>query len=83
MAKLSSQQVAGYIHKSYKAVDGLWFRNFEKRFGFGIAARATTQNAAKWTLFKVNLKKLGRLFVNLETFHESIFFIDFSRSCQL
>lgn len=37
MTKLSSQQVAEYFRRSYKAVDGLWFMKIEEKHGFDAA----------------------------------------------
>ena len=37
MTKLSSQQVAEYFSRSYRAVDGLWFMKVEEKLGFDAA----------------------------------------------
>jgi hypothetical protein len=37
MTKLSSQQVAEYFNRSYKAVDGLWFMKVEEKYEFDVA----------------------------------------------
>jgi hypothetical protein len=37
MAVLSNEQVAEYFHRSYQAVDGLWFMKVEEKYGFDIA----------------------------------------------
>jgi hypothetical protein len=37
MAVLSDKQVAEYFHRSYAAVDGLWFMKVEEKHGFDIA----------------------------------------------
>jgi hypothetical protein len=37
MAVLSDEQVAEYFHRSYQAVDGLWFMKVEEKYGFDIA----------------------------------------------
>jgi hypothetical protein len=37
MAALSDEQVAEYFHRSYQAVDGLWFMKVEEKYGFDIA----------------------------------------------
>ena len=37
MTKLSSQQVAEFFSRSYKAVDGLWFMKLEEKLGFDTA----------------------------------------------
>ncbi len=37
MNKLSSQEVAEYFNRSYKAVDGLWFMKVEEKYEFDTA----------------------------------------------
>jgi hypothetical protein len=37
MAVLSDEQVAKYFHRSYQAVDGLWFMKVEEKYGFDTA----------------------------------------------
>jgi hypothetical protein len=37
MAALSDEQVAEYFHRSYQAVDGLWFMKVEEKYGFDTA----------------------------------------------
>ena len=37
MAESNSKQIADYLHRSYTAVDGLWFMKVEERFGFDTA----------------------------------------------
>ena len=37
MADLIDKQVAEYFHRSYQAVDGLWFMKVEEKYGFDIA----------------------------------------------
>ncbi|MCJ7722279.1 DUF6125 family protein, partial [Candidatus Bathyarchaeota archaeon] len=34
---MSSQQVADFFNRSYKAVDGLWFMKVEEKYGFDAA----------------------------------------------
>lgn len=34
MAKLTEEQIARYLHRSYTAADGLWFMKVEERRGF-------------------------------------------------
>ncbi len=40
MGSLSDEQVAEYFHRSYKAVDGLWFMKVEEKHGFANALQA-------------------------------------------
>jgi hypothetical protein len=37
MGSLSDGQIAEYFHRSYKAVDGLWFVKVEEKYGFDVA----------------------------------------------
>jgi hypothetical protein len=37
MDSLTDRQVAEYFHRSYKAVDGLWFMKVEEKYGFDAA----------------------------------------------
>jgi len=34
MDSLTDQQICDYSHRSYKAVDGLWFMKAEEKYGF-------------------------------------------------
>jgi len=35
--QLTDRQIAEYFHRSFTAVDGLWFMKLEERFGFDVA----------------------------------------------
>ena len=37
LESLTDSQVAEYFHRSYKAVDGLWFMKVEEEYGFKVA----------------------------------------------
>ena len=37
MIKLTPEQIAQFFHRSYTAVDGLWFMKVEEQYGFDIA----------------------------------------------
>ena len=39
MIKLEKEQVIEYFHRSYTAVDGLWFAKVEDNYGFEVALR--------------------------------------------
>lgn len=43
MKKLTDQQIAEYLHRSYTAVDGLWFVKVEERYGFDAALEVDTE----------------------------------------
>ena len=37
MIRLTPQQIAEYFHRSYTAVDGVWFSKVEEKYGFDVA----------------------------------------------
>jgi hypothetical protein len=37
MIELSEKQIAEFFHRSYTAVDGLWFMKVEEKYGFDVA----------------------------------------------
>jgi hypothetical protein len=37
MGHLTNRQLVEYFHRSYKAVDGLWFMKVEEKYGFNVA----------------------------------------------
>lgn len=37
MIQLTPEQIAEYYHRSYTAVDGLWFMKVEEKYGFDVA----------------------------------------------
>jgi predicted ArsR family transcriptional regulator len=37
MIELTQKQIAEYFHRSYTAVDGLWFMKIEEKYGFDVA----------------------------------------------
>ena len=39
MVSLSDKQIIEYFHRSFKAVDGLWFLKMEEKFGFDNALK--------------------------------------------
>ena len=39
MGQLNDEQIVEYFHRSYKAVDGLWFMKMEEKYGFDCALK--------------------------------------------
>ncbi|MBN2467555.1 MAG: L-2-amino-thiazoline-4-carboxylic acid hydrolase [Deltaproteobacteria bacterium] len=56
---LTSEQIIDYLHRSYTAVDGLWFMKVEDEYGFD---RALEIDAEVWKIFpKIQARKLKEL----------------------
>ena len=56
MTRLSDKQVADYFHRSFTAVDGLWFMKVEERFGFNTALEIDNE---VWKVFpKIQAREL-------------------------
>lgn len=59
MVPLTDRQVAEYFHRSYKAVDGLWFVKVEQRLGFDAALDIDDE---VWAVMpKIQARKLQEL----------------------
>jgi hypothetical protein len=59
MATLTDKQIAEYFHRSYTAVDGLWFMKSEERHGFDEALAVDT---AVWQVMpKIQARKMQTL----------------------
>jgi hypothetical protein len=59
MIELSEQQKAEYFHRSYTAVDGLWFMKMEERYGFDAALDVDVE---VWKVMpKIQARKLKSL----------------------
>lgn len=59
MDPLKDAQIAEYFHRSYTAVDGLWFMKLEERFGFDTALEI---DVAVWQVMpKIQARKLKEL----------------------
>ncbi len=63
MNKLAEKQIIEYLHRSYAAVDGLWFMMAESRFGFDTALDLDAQVWA--VLPKIQARKIREL-LNLQ-----------------
>ena len=63
MTKLSSQQVADYFNRSYKAVDGLWFMKVEETYGFDAALELDNE---VWKVMAKIQARLIKSFLGLE-----------------
>lgn len=56
MSKLTDKQVADYFHRSYTAVDGLWFMKLEEEYGFD---KALEVDRRVWEVLpKIQARKL-------------------------
>lgn len=69
MTKLSSQQVADYFNRSYKAVDGLWFMNVEEKYGFDAALELDNE---VWKVMPKIQARLIKSFLGLENGSEAL-----------
>jgi hypothetical protein len=62
MIELNAKQIEEYFHRSYSAVDGLWFMKVEERYGFDTAIDIDND---VWKVFpKIQarlLKSMGKL----------------------
>ena len=59
MVHLTDNQIADYFHRSYAAVDGLWFMKMEERHGFDAALDV---DVAVWEIMpKIQARKLKEL----------------------
>ena len=63
MTKLSSQQVADYFNRSYKAVDGLWFMKVEEKYGFDAALELDNE---VWKVMPKIQARMIKSFLGLE-----------------
>jgi predicted ArsR family transcriptional regulator len=59
MIKLTPEQIAEYFHRSYTAVDGLWFMKVEEKYGFDVALDIDNE------VWKVFAKMQARLLKSL------------------
>jgi hypothetical protein len=64
MTKMSSQQVADYFNRSYKAVDGLWFMKVEEKYGFDAALQLDNE---VWKVMPKIQVRMIKSFLGLES----------------
>jgi predicted ArsR family transcriptional regulator len=73
MIELTQKQIAEYFHRSYSAVDGLWFMKIEGKYGFDVALDIDNE---VWKVFpKIQarlLKSMGKLEDGIEGLHEAL-----------
>jgi hypothetical protein len=69
MTKLSSQQVADYFNRSYKAVDGLWFMKVEEKYGFDAALELDNE---VWKVMPKIQARMIQSFLGLENGSEAL-----------
>ncbi len=71
MIELNDQQIAEFWHRSYTAVDGLWFMKVEEKYGFDTALEI--DNEVWKVLPKIQarmLKSVGRMERGMEALFE-------------
>jgi hypothetical protein len=73
MIRLSDKQIAGYFHRSYTTVDGLWFMKIEEKYGFDAALDIDNE---VWKVFpKMQarlLKSMGKLDNGIDALYECL-----------
>src|SRR4030042_4451976 len=73
MIELTKKQIAEYFHRSYSAVDGLWFMKIEEKYGFDVALDIDNE---VWKVFpKIQarlLKSMGKLGDGIDALFEAI-----------
>ena len=73
MIRLTPQQIAEYFHRSYTAVDGLWFSKVEEKYGFDAALGIDNE---VWKVFpKIQarlLKAMAEMGNGLEALYECL-----------
>lgn len=73
MIKLTPEQIVEYFHRSYTAVDGLWFMKIENKYGFDAALDSDNE---VWKVFpKIQarlLKSLGKTGDGMEALFECL-----------
>lgn len=73
MIELTQKQIADYFHRSYSAVDGLWFMKIEEKQGFEAALDIDNE---VWKVFpKIQarlLKSMGSLGNGLDALYECL-----------
>jgi len=73
MIELTQKQIAEYFHRSYAAVDGLWFMKIEEKYGFDAALDIDNE---VWKTFpKIQarlLKSMGKLEDGIEGLFEAL-----------
>ena len=70
MTKLSSQQVAEYFSRSYKAVDGLWFMKVEEKHGFDVALELDNE---VWKVIPKIQARMIKSFLGVENGSDALF----------
>jgi predicted ArsR family transcriptional regulator len=73
MIELSQKQIAEYFHRSYSAVDGLWFVKIEGKYGFDVALDIDNE---VWKVFpKIQarlLKSMGKLGDGMDALYDAL-----------
>ncbi|MBM3155971.1 MAG: hypothetical protein FJ004_01640 [Chloroflexi bacterium] len=73
MIELNQKQIAEFFHRSYTAVDGLWFMKIEEKYGFDVALDIDNE---VWKVFpKIQarmLKSMGKLGTGMDALFEAL-----------
>ena len=73
MVELSDKQIAEYFHRSYTAVDGLWYMKVEEQYGFDVALDIDNE---VWKVFPKmqarKLKEMAKLGNGIEALYECL-----------
>ncbi len=73
MIELTQKQIAEFFHRSYTAVDGLWFMKVEEKYGFDVALDIDNE---VWKVFpKIQarfLKSTGKLGSGIDALYEAL-----------
>lgn len=73
MIHLTPQQISEYFHRSYTAVDGLWFMKIEEKYGFDVALDIDNE---VWKVFpKIQarlLKSLAKVGEGIDVLYECL-----------
>jgi hypothetical protein len=67
---MSDKQIAEYFHKSYTAVDGLWFMKIEEKYGFEAALQ---MDEAVWIVLPKIQARMLRAMMGLEKGLEGLY----------
>ena len=68
--QLNEKQIEEYLHRSYTAVDGLWFMKLEEKYGFG---EALTIDREVWKVMPKIQARLLKSMYNLDNGMEALF----------
>jgi len=70
MVELSDDQIAQFLHRSYTAVDGLWFMKLEETYGFDKALEIDNE---VWKVMPKIQARMLKSMINIEDKMEALF----------